>query len=81
MDKLIPCHQLSKVLRSEKETVIRSNSEGDKRAGVLSSITSKSCEQNTVAALNDIDNVRHGINVERMYSESLGKPCKENTVI
>lgn len=57
MDKLIPCHQLSKVLRSEKETVLRSNSEGDKRAAVLSSITSKSCEQNIVAALNDIDNV------------------------
>ena len=46
-----------------------------------SSTTTKSCEKNTVATLNDIGNVRHDVKGERMYSESLRKPGKQNTVI
>ena len=38
--------------RCGHETVIQSNSEGDTGTTVHSSTTSKSCEQNTVAILN-----------------------------
>ena len=46
-----------------------------------SNTTSKSCEQNAVAALNDIDNVRHNVKKKWMYSVSFEKPGKQNAVI
>ena len=41
-----------------------------------SSTTSKSCEQNIVATLNDIGIARHDVKGKMKYSESLGKPDK-----
>ena len=46
-----------------------------------SNTTSKSCEQNAVAALNDIDNVRHNVKKKWMYSVSFEKPGKQHAVI
>ena len=64
------------------ETVIQTNSEGGKgQVTVHSGTTSKTFEQNTVAVLNDIGNVRHDIKGKGKYSESLGKPDKQNNVI
>ena len=60
---------------------MQSNSEGGKGATVHSSTTSKSCEQNTVATLNDVGNVRHDVKGEGKNSKSLGKPGKQITII
>ena len=46
-----------------------------------SGTTSKTFEQNTVAILNDICNVIHDVQGKGKYSESLGKPEKQNNVI
>ena len=46
-----------------------------------SGTTSKTFEQNTVAIPNDICNVRHDSKGKGKYSESLGKPVKQNNVI
>ena len=46
-----------------------------------SGTTSKTLEQNTVATLNDICNVGHDVKGKEKYSESLGKPDKQSTVI
>ena len=46
-----------------------------------SSTTIKICEQNTATILNDNGNVTHDVKGEGMYSESFGKPSKQNNVI
>ena len=63
------------------ETVIQINSEGGKGVTVHSGTTSKTFEQNTVPILNDICNERHDVKRKGKYSESLGKPDKQNNVI
>ena len=63
------------------ETVIQINKEGGKGVTVHSGTTSKTFEQNNVAILNDICNVRHDVKGKGKYSESFGRPDKQNNVI
>ena len=51
------------------EIVIQSNNEGGKGITEQSSTSSKSCEQNSVATLNAIENVRHNVKGEGKHSE------------
>ena len=71
--------KLSKKYRHE--TVIQVNSEGGIGVTVHSGTTSKTFEQNTVAILNDICNVRNDVKGKGKHSESLGKPDKQNNVM
>ena len=63
------------------ETVIQINKEGGKGVTVHSGTTSKTFEQNNVAILNDICNVRHDVKGKGKYSESFGRPDKQNNII
>ena len=66
--------------RSRHEAVIQSNNRGCKRETVHSSTTSKSCKKKILYQLLMIRyDVMHYTKGEGIYSESLGKPNKQNT--